>query len=166
MPTVAVGTGYADGGHRHKAVELGRRRHSQKNRRYRYAVGHPSSDYSSSSIFCEIWPFGETNALSDPSAKLFLNLTPEVGASMNGADVVQLGAMPSSCRRRVGAKPTGAELLKRTSADNMLASSCTTSAPSPLAPTSGVRHGNSFTEGSDEALVSPKGQISQKNTQL
>jgi hypothetical protein len=31
-----------------------------------------------------------------------------------------------------------------------------------LAPPSGVRHENSFTEGSDEELVSPKGQISQK----
>jgi hypothetical protein len=111
-------------------------------------------------IFCEIWPFGETNALSDPSAKLLPNLTPEVGASTNGTDVVQLGAMPSSRRRGVGANPTGVELPKRTSVDNMLAPSCITSVPYPLVPTSGVRHENSFAERSDETLVS--GQISQK----
>jgi hypothetical protein len=43
-----------------------------------------------------------------------------------------------------------------------MALSCTTSAPFVLAPTSGVRFRNSFTKRSDEVLVSPKGQISQK----
>jgi hypothetical protein len=35
----AVGIGCADGGRRHKAVGLDRRRHSQKDRRHRHAVG-------------------------------------------------------------------------------------------------------------------------------
>jgi hypothetical protein len=35
----AVDTGYVDGGRWHKAVGLGRCRHSQKKRRHRYAVG-------------------------------------------------------------------------------------------------------------------------------
>jgi hypothetical protein len=47
--------------------------------------------------------------------KLFSCLTPEVGANEDGADVVQLGAMPSSCRRGVGATPSGAELGRRQS---------------------------------------------------
>jgi hypothetical protein len=111
-------------------------------------------------FFCKIWPFGETYAVSDPSAKLFCNLIPEVGASMDGADVVHLGATPSYRRRRVGATPTGAEPPKRTSVDKMLAPSCTTSAPSTLAPTSGVTYENSSAEGSGEDLVWSRGQIS------
>jgi hypothetical protein len=43
-----------------------------------------------------------------------------------------------------------------------MAPSRTTSALFVLAPTSGVRFGNSFAKGLDETLVSPKGQISQK----
>jgi hypothetical protein len=44
----------------------------------------------------------------------------------------------------------------------MLVPSCTTSAPSLLAPTSWARHENSFAKGSNETLISPKDQIWQK----
>jgi hypothetical protein len=61
----------------------------------------------------EIWPFHKINASSDLFVELFLNLISEVSASTNGADVVHLGAVPSSRRRGVGATLVGAELGRR-----------------------------------------------------
>jgi hypothetical protein len=43
-------------------------------------------------IFCRIWPLPGTKPCFDPLAELFPCLTPEVGASGDDADVVQLGA--------------------------------------------------------------------------
>jgi hypothetical protein len=113
-------------------------------------------------IFLQNLTFHETNASSHLSVKLFSCLTSKVSVSGDGADVVQLGAnILSALVRFRSSAPARLAPTPLRQLDGM-APSCTTSAPFVLAPILGVRFGNSFVEGSDEALVLPKGQISQK----
>jgi hypothetical protein len=66
----------------------------------------------------------------------------------------RLGASELGADLYFGAREDGADPLRRLYG---VAPTCTTSAPFVLAPTSGVRSGNSFMEESDEELVPPRG---------
>ena len=60
-------------------------------------------------IFCQIWPFSQTNGVYGLSRELFSNLASQVGANPDGADIVQVGA--SEAARR-SSQPGPDEILR------------------------------------------------------
>ena len=63
-------------------------------------------------FFHQIWTFAETNTTSGPSAKLFVNMVPEIGSNEDGADLVHVGSNKIGADLPLVPVSVGADLSK------------------------------------------------------